>query len=237
MINIRRWFVDLLTRADEEIIQTERRIELEQYESLYNKTMNERKKQTTLPTEKKKIIPNKSKKKASHKRRTSREIPIIIGDDSKVDGVIKDYGYKESRYRYYFNNSDCKTPCQKYFSDKQEAIDFYHLINEERVTPERFNKLALIPKRDSSMIYISKVFNQKGEIRYNLRKKRWFGSCKTLDYAMSIRDYLVYKNWDLDLKARNLGITISQGDEYYFTMKPIIEGDTEYQEYLKTMEE
>ena len=64
--------------------------------------------------------------------------------------------------------------------------------------------------------------------------QRTFGTYSTLNKAITVRDYLIYKKWDLQyLPKRVCNSGKVPRDEYYFHMLPYITCDKEYEKWQK----
>ena len=181
----------------------------------------------------KKIRTNHPKKAHKRKRNSSE----ILWSDSHNKGQIKKRNDGTVLYYYY----DKKTKKPYYRVGEYQDLVVWGLKFEE--TGYNLNKWNLVKQevfphtKKTREINVNKDANNRWYIKKMVNNKSYyFGKYSDKRMAEEVKQFLIYKNWDLQYEPKQLLPAHRkkfETDEYYLTMKPIMDMDTEYQQYKK----
>ena len=168
---------------------------------------------------------------------------ILEGESETTTGIIVEYPSDVSP-RYSYRKGNSRRIVQSSLENLQKFKEAfsntgYDLAQWDTIKKELqigyYNKKKTVPKLVTSSHHI---YPRKSGSSYQIQIHSYsFGSCPSLEKAIEVRDYLEYREWDRALTSVNLCKSQRpRGDDYYLTMRAIMEGDMEYQEYIKNKE-
>ena len=218
------------------VLESTHKYEANRYEKLqaeYDKIKNNNA-QVKFELKTDKTENTKTKKPKRAKRGTCK---ILAGINMET-GLIKQNG---DAIRLYVRDPSTKRTYQRK-GELNELKECLRIFNEKNNPYNQFYKICktIMPDKRRKRKDVN-IFTANG--RYKITATRngrhiHFGTCNTLEQAMEIRDYLIFKNWDESYRSKNLTTSKKKmfGQEYYTLMKVYIDMDSEYQEYLGNKE-
>lgn len=176
----------------------------------------------------------KTTKKAPKKqgRYKTKSNPIIYGENPRK-GVIK---HGANGYYFYFYDGK---PHQK-FGELDELKVMWKEFTDAGSKPELWREITgqhvhNKPKTENLYIHAKNGVYTIGKSVNGVQYT--FGQYSTIEKARIVRDFLMYKEWDLQfLPAKILGKRKSVTDEYYLNMLPfMMDEDFEHWRALKNL--
>lgn len=159
------------------------------------------------------------------KQKTKRKLSKTIWIDQNRKGKINKRA--NGKLVYYYYDKINKRPYSKE-GTYDELIKFAEYFEQTGYDTSKFTKQKETP---------TYIYERNGvyQIRKSIKGKTMdWGSYSDEKLAIEVREFLIYKKWDLKYHPHSLTPAYIKRlgiDEYYLTLKPIMYADKDYQSY------